>query len=69
MFLRVLTAQLLMLFAIPALVAAQPVVETPAPVEEVVEVVEAPAEEVAETEATATEAETILNYENAVVTE
>jgi hypothetical protein len=69
MFLRVLTAQLLMLFAIPALVAAQPAVEAPAPVEETAKVVEVPAEEAAETEAAATEAETILNYENAVVTE
>ena len=64
MFLRVLTAQLLMLFAIPAILAAQPAVEAPAPVEETVEVVETPAEEVAEADAAATEAETILNYED-----
>ena len=68
MFLRVLTAQLLMLFAIPALVAAQPAVEAPAPVEEAVEVVEAPAEEVAEAEMAATEEEAVINYEDVVVT-
>jgi hypothetical protein len=44
-------------------------VEAPAPVEETAKVVEVPAEEVAEAEAAATEAETILNYENEVVTE
>lgn len=66
MFLRVLTAQLLMLFAIPALVAAQPAVEAPAPVEETAKVVEVPAEEAAETEAAATEEETFINYEDAV---
>jgi hypothetical protein len=65
MFLRVLTAQLLMLMAIPALVSAAPIDETPVQVEESVEVVDANATVVADgvvEENTADEAE--LNYED-----
>ena len=65
MFLRVLTAQLLMLMAIPA-VASAATPELSAPVEEAVEVVEAPVEEAAEAEAVATE-ETVINYEDEAV--
>jgi uncharacterized transporter YbjL len=67
MFLRVLTAQMLMLFAIPAILAAQPAVEAPDPVEEAAKVVEVPAEEVAEDEMVAGEEKTVINYENEVV--
>ena len=67
MFLRVLTAQLLMLMAIPA-VASAATPELSAPVEEAVEVVEAPVEETAEAEAATTDQETVINYEDVVVT-
>ncbi len=69
MFLRVLTAQMLMLFAIPALLAAQPAAEAPDPGEEATESAETSVEEVAEGEMVAGEEETIINYEDVVVTE
>jgi putative transport protein len=65
MFLRVLTAQLLMLMAIPALVSAAPIDEIPVQVEESVEAVDANATVVADgvvEENTADEEE--LNYED-----
>ena len=64
MFLRVLTAQLLMLMAIPAVAAATPEAEAIAPVAEpaVVEAVEVAVEEVAEEEAD-------IQYEEVVVAE
>ena len=61
MFLRVLTAQLLMLMAIPAVTAATPSAEAIAPVEETAVVVAA--EEVAETEVAD------IQYEDVVVEE
>ena len=64
MFMRVLTAQLLMLLAIPALVAVQPAAEAVAPVEEIAPVV---VEEVVEAEAeTAVEEVAEIQYEDAV---
>ena len=44
----------------------EPRAAAPAPVEETAKVVEAPVEEAAEADAAATEAETIINYEDAV---
>ena len=69
MFMRVLTAQLLMLFGIPALLAAQPAVEAPDPEKEGTESAETSVEEGTEDVMPAGEEETIINYEDEVVTE